>query len=285
MPHTDPEVLALRAVGRVAGTAADDDHIATCADCRAEAARLSEVVATARHDKQAVHLAQPPDRVWERIAAAAGIPAAAGALAVPGPASGGTAGEPASGLAGQAADGAGDLPRPRPPAARLSRLTGRRGARSGVPRRRRGLLAAGAAGLVIGAGAAAAAAGLANTPGPAMVSQTALRPLPQFPQWKAASGTAVMRAAASTRQLDVTLNAPSRPGFYEVWLLGRDGVSMISLGDLSAAHTGAFTIPAGTNLQFYSRVDISLQPFNGSPVHSKASVVRGTLPAGADGQS
>ena len=48
-----------------------------------------------------------------------------------------------------------------------------------------------------------------------------------------------------------TLHAPRRPGFYEVWLLARDGISMISLGDLNAGHTGTFTVPPGTDLRDY----------------------------------
>jgi anti-sigma-K factor RskA len=63
-----------------------------------------------------------------------------------------------------------------------------------------------------------------------------------------------------------------------VWLLGRDGTSMISLGDLDATNNGTFTLPAGVDLQFYSRIDVSLQPFNGSTQHSGTSVVRGSLP-------
>ena len=45
---------------------------------------------------------------------------------------------------------------------------------------------------------------------------------------------------------------------------------MISLGDLNAGHTGTFVIPPGTDLSNYSRIDISLQPFNGSTQHSKS---------------
>ena len=105
-----------------------------------------------------------------------------------------------------------------------------------------------------------------------------LSPLPQFPQWQGAAGTAVMRATASQQLMVVTLHAPRQPGFYEVWLLARDGVSMISLGDLNAGHTGTFVIPPGTDLHNYSRIDISLQPFDGSTQHSKTSVVRGSLP-------
>ena len=99
-----------------------------------------------------------------------------------------------------------------------------------------------------------------------------------------AAGTAVMRATASQQLMAVTLHAPRQPaGFYEVWLLARDGVSMISLGDLNASHTGTFVVPPGTDLRNYSRIDISLQPFNGSTRHSGTSVVRGSWPAAALG--
>jgi anti-sigma-K factor RskA len=87
-----------------------------------------------------------------------------------------------------------------------------------------------------------------------------------------------MESGSAGRQLKVALHAPRRPGFYEVWLLARNGVSMISLGDLGPGHTGRFAMPPGVNLANYSRIDISLQPFNGSTLHSKVSVVRGALP-------
>jgi anti-sigma-K factor RskA len=111
-----------------------------------------------------------------------------------------------------------------------------------------------------------------------VIGRTALRPLAQFPQWKGASGIAVMERTASGRQLKVSLRAPARHGFYEVWLLATDGVKMISLGDLDHSRNGLFTMPPGVDLQLYTRVDISLQQFNGNPVHSAISVVRGTLP-------
>jgi len=117
----------------------------------------------------------------------------------------------------------------------------------------------------------------------AVVAEIALRPLAQFPQWRAAAGTAVLRNTPAAQQLAVSVTVPARAGFYEVWLLGQDGTSMISLGDLGAAHAGTFTLPAGVDLRFYSRVDVSLQPFNGSTVHSAVSVVRGSMPAAATG--
>ena len=246
MSHTDPVILALRALGETAGTADDTGHAESCTHCRAELARLMEVVDLARHGDPGEHLEKPPPQVWDRIAAAVGADPAA------------------------------------PPAGRRSR------ARRGIlARRPRGRLAAGlaglAAGLIIGIGSTAGVAQLTQAPATRVVAQIELNPLPEFPQWQDATGTALMRATASQQVIVVTLHAPPRPGFYEVWLLARDGISMISLGDLNAGHTGTFTVPPGVDLRDYSRIDVSLQPFNGSTQHSKTSVVRGSLPAAALG--
>jgi Anti-sigma-K factor rskA len=257
VPHTDPEFLALRALGENAGGAEADAHILGCPVCRAELSRLAEVTAIARSDGSPAPLQEPPAGLWDRIAAeVADSP------------------QPSPRQVGRAAAGADAWPGE---GERGQEIAGRR---SGSRRRMRLRLAvAAAAGIVIGAGAAVGANQLASSvPAARAVAQVSLRPLPQFPQWRGASGTAVLRSSSATLALDVSLRAPDRSGFYEVWLLGRDGVSMISLGDLPDAHTGTFSIPPGTDLRFYSRIDVSLQPFNGSPVHSKASVVRGSLP-------
>lgn len=280
--HTDPEVLALWALGESAGSAAEQEHQAGCADCRVELAQLKDVVGIARDDGP-MQLEQPPAGLWDQIAAAAGV-----AEPLPAPALQMLQPDDGRERAAQAADGGnsanggrlGPEPRIAQPAPGAGAARPQRGNRG----RMRGRVAiAAAAGIIIGAGAAVGVSRLASTPAPAAVAVASvqLRSLPQFPQWRDASGTAVMRLASATRTLDVTLSAPSKQGFYEVWLLGRDGVSMISLGDLSSSRTGSFTIPPGTDLEFYSRIDVSLQPFDGSTVHSKTSVVRGSLPAAA----
>jgi hypothetical protein len=252
--HTDPTILALRALGEQAGAAADDAHAETCAQCRAEQARLAEIVAVARAEGPA-ELETPPPQVWDRIAAAVAndAPAAPVVPVVP------------------------VVPVP-PAAANGARL------RRTVRRNRLVTAMAGlAAGLIIGIGGTIGVAQLTSAPATRVVAQVQLSPLPQFPQWQGSSGTAVMRSSASQRVITVTLDAPPRPGFYEVWLLARNGVSMISLGELNADHTGTFTIPPGTDLRNYSRIDVSLQPFNGITVHVRTSVVRGSLPAAALG--
>jgi hypothetical protein len=263
--HTDPEILALRALGETAGTAHDAEHAGTCPRCRAELARLTEVVQLARGEGAGERLQAPPPQVWERIAAAAG----ADSVPVPVPVSPTVAA--ANGTSAPA------VPRIRPGRAL------RRGRPHGPRRRLATGLAGLAAGLIIGIAGTAGIVQLTQAPATRVVAQIALSPLPQFPQWQDAAGTAVMRATASQQLMAVTLHAPRQPGFYEVWLLARDGVSMISLGDLNAGHTGTFIIPPGTDLHNYSRIDISLQPFDGSTQHSKTSVVRGSLPAVALG--
>jgi hypothetical protein len=53
----------------------------------------------------------------------------------------------------------------------------------------------------------------------------------------------------------------------------------LAVGVLDAKHHGLFQIPTGLDLGSYPYVDVSLQPFNGSPLHSTNSVVRGSLHA------
>lgn len=263
--HPDPEILVLQALGDPAGDTPGDDHVQTCPQCRGELARLIQVVGVARQAGPE-QLDQPPPQVWERIAAAVGDgqgPLLADRGQDPVPVDGGRGSVPAD--PGRAAASAGPGENVPARARRRRRLTA--------------ALAGLAAGLIIGIGGTAGIAHLAASPAPRVIAQVQLSPLPQFPQWRGAAGTAVMRATGGQPVIAVTLQAPQRPGFYEVWLLARNGVSMISLGDLNASHTGTFTVPPGTDLRNYSRIDVSLQPFDGSTVHVKQSVVRGSLPA------
>jgi hypothetical protein len=306
--HTDPEILALRALGETAGTDRDDEHAATCARCRAEQARLTELVSLARTGGAPEPLVTPPPRVWDQIAAAV----AEGGSAAAAPAALATSEAHGSNGAAQRVNGNGSQdgtgnqdgrpaePGPAEPGAveaspveagpvEAGPAEHGHGGRSlrGQRRKLAGVVAGLAAGLIIGIGGTAGVVQLTKAPPTRTVAHVELTPLPQYPQWQGSSGTAVMQTSGGQQEMAVTLVAPVRSGFYEVWLLARDGVSMISLGELNADLTGTFTIPAGTDLRNYSRIDISLQPFDGSTAHAKASVVRGSLPATAlaDGRS
>jgi hypothetical protein len=274
--HVDPETLALLALGE-AGVQGPDPHLSSCPVCQDELRQLSDVVSLARETDGNYGLVDPPADLWARIAAETGLEgnpdAQAGAVPLgtvqtdPSPAGPSSPARPSS---------TGDTGPPP-------------GAPTALPRRPhqhwwQQPIAAAVAALIVGAGAALGVQHFRSTPaaaGPpaaAVIGRIALHPLAQFPQWKSASGIAVMERTASGRQLKVSLRAPARHGFYEVWLLATDGVKMIALGDLNHSHNGFFTIPPGVDLHLYTRVDISLQPFNGNPVHSASSVVRGTLP-------
>jgi Anti-sigma-K factor rskA len=208
---------------------------------------------------------------------AGSVPSQAGSVPSQAGSAPGQAGS-APGQAGSAPGQAGSVP------GRAVSVPGRAVSARGRRRPRRRVVAglAGlAAGLIIGVGGTAGVIQLTGSPAPRVIAEIRLNPLPQFPQWQGAAGIAVMRATAGQPVIAVTLQAPARPGFYEVWLLARNGVSMISLGDLNAGHTGTFSVPPGTDLRNYSRIDVSLQPFDGSTVHAKDSVVRGSLPPAA----
>ena len=218
-------------------------------------------------------LQAPPPQLWDRIAAAVGTSPTLNAR----------------GLNGSATPPAPTIPAEPAGSEALTAPEGGRGSRPGHPRlawprgRLASALAGLAAGVIIGIGGSIGVAQVSQEPPDRVVARIERSPLPQFPQWQGATGTAVMRSTASQQEIVITLRAPARPGFYEAWLLARDGVSMISLGDLSAEHTGTFTVPSGVDLRDYSRIDISLQPFDGTTQPSKASVVRGSLPPAALG--
>jgi hypothetical protein len=245
MAHYDPTTLALLALGESGVTDDDGVHLTGCRDCRREVAELADVAATGRATTQDDLPEPAPDVVWQRILSdiAPATDNHADAEAVP--------------------------------------VEERRAVVTSIRSRRRSaaLLAAAAAlvGLLVGVGATYAAT---RTPSPPPVagSQIVLQPLDAL----AAHGTAALdESAGGQRTLTVTVTGlPTVPGtFYEVWLMNATPQRLLSLGVLDAGHGGVFQIPAGLDLSRYPVVDISLQPFNGSPAHSGNSAVRGTLPA------
>lgn len=242
MAHVDPEILAMLAVDGAAGSVHDIEHVASCPSCAAELRSLSDIAAMAASAGLGAEfrVESPPGAVWERISAQLGLTEIAKE----------------------------QVPhQQRPPRLR------------GIMAIRRPMAIAAAA-LIVGAAAAVTVQDLtARPPLTRTIARITLRPLPEFPQWHAASGTAELEQGTAGKLLKVTIRATAKTGYFEVWLLGRNGSSMISLGDLNSRQTGRFSLPPGVNLGFYSRIDVSLQPFNGSTLHSKSSVVRGSLPA------
>jgi len=67
--------------------------------------------------------------------------------------------------------------------------------------------------------------------------------------------------------------------FYEVWLLeiDKDGelVDLVSIGKVNS--DGSYEIPAGTDVDVFSTLDVSLEPDDGNDSHSGNSVLRGEV--------
>jgi len=137
-------------------------------------------------------------------------------------------------------------------------------------------LAAAIVGVLAGAGAVLgwqAVTGDDPAGDPALVAQAALDPLPD----RSATGVARVVDDADRRRLVIDLDpAESVDGYLVVWLLKPDVSGMVSLGVL-AGDTVELDIPDGLDLDTFSVVDVSVEPFDGDPTHSGDSLVRGAL--------
>ena len=71
--HTNPEVLALLALGEDSATAAERDHVASCDTCTGEVAELAHLAGVGRAVQDAAPLDTPRPEVWERIRAEIGF--------------------------------------------------------------------------------------------------------------------------------------------------------------------------------------------------------------------
>jgi hypothetical protein len=268
VPHYDDETIALLAL--VEAHAANDNayHLSTCAQCRDSVDELRAVVSVGRELESSDTTVAPPPMVWSRIV---------DELA----------------LVGGDAQQASDMPQTSPvvgvapidsrpsgvPEAQVVSLESKR--RQSPMSRLFSLGVAAAVGLVLGAGGMWA---LGRSPSqvqpvqPVQLASASLAAL-DIPD---TNGTAVLQVkSANQRALTVNVsNLPLEAGkFYEVWLMDPLDKNLVALGVLGVDGHGAYVVPAGLDLTQYTAVDVSLQPFNGSPLHSSVSAVRGIMKA------
>ena len=243
MTHLDPDRLADLALGNDEPlTGAEEEHLDGCAECRDELAQLSRIAELSRHPEELAQV--PADAIWQSIQ---------GQLASQAPAPARTE------VAAQ--------PPPSPPAAsELPRRT---------PRPRSWLLVAAAAvvGLIIGVGVTT----VAVRDRVEVTSSTALEALPG----QTGQGTAELVSDRGRGELRVQIDAPLTPDRYrEVWLINTDGQRMYPLGVLPDDGKATYPLPPALagQLQGFNIVDVSIEPYDGNPAHSRESQVRGTLP-------
>ncbi|WP_306231277.1 anti-sigma factor [Agrococcus beijingensis] len=260
MQHLPDDALAALALGE---QPAPDEaaHLKACLACHDEVASLRAAAAHYRHVDVAP--LPTPAGVWERIAAEiAAEPGLAGAAAAVDAGVGAAAGDAAAG-------------EPRPADAPVTSID--------VARRRRrrfsagALIAACAASAAVAATAAVLVVAQLNGPAPsANVAQAVLDPLgPLAPTVTSARAEVVEQDGQ--RLLIVDADAlPQVDGYLDVWLLDAQAQQMVSLGVMDRAQT-RLALPADLDLAAYPIVDVSIEPYDGDPTHSGASIWRGAL--------
>jgi hypothetical protein len=263
--HSDPEILAMMAMGEPDILLADELHVQECAECLDELNSLMRVATLARSGSPLdLPLDAPGPAVWGSISRTLGL----AADVMPAPF------ETAALFA--APDPATSPPPVATPSSAGPSTPGHRARR----RRRRWIapILSGALAVVVATGAILIAtntfAPKTVTPKPTILAEANLKALPG---WAGSSGEAILEKTGSGRQVVVTVSeSRNAPGYREVWLISSDLTKLISVGVLEGT-TGIFTIPTDVTIADYPILDVSSEMPDGNPAHSGDSIVRGTL--------
>lgn len=266
--HTNPETLALLALGEDVATTDERQHVATCPDCSLELIELERLTDLGRTAGDEPGLTRPSPQVWDRIHAELGftgdLPAGDTIQLSPlpvGPIVTRTiTPEPESFTS--------DRPERD---TTVTPLEPRRARRS---RSLRLMAVAAVLALVAGIGIGLGIERL-RQPSETVI---ATGQLVAFPNWAGSNGTAEVETDANgNRTLVVTLET-SRPGEnLTVWLMDPANGKLQTMGSIVDGH-GRYSINPGLSLQEFPAVDVSDEPLNdGNPAHSGNTVVRGDL--------
>jgi anti-sigma-K factor RskA len=244
--HTNPDLLALLALGEDVAAEEDSVHISGCPDCRAEIEAFAAAAGSARRAGETTLVAPRPE-VWQQISRELRLhdpSTAAAEVAAP-------VASPV-GLAG-----------PGEPAG------------SGRVRLAAFVLAAALA-LAVGIGLGANLDRV--TPGEREVAAV---PLNALPGWSGSSGRAAVEEDSEGNRVLVVEIDSSQPasGPREVWMTTSSAEPMIAMGYLDEDGKGRFQILPSVDLREFQLIDISQEPEGDRDFrHSGRSMLRGKLP-------
>lgn len=278
--HPDPDSLALHALGEPALTSVDLTHIEGCPECAESLAALRDTVDVVRGGAQEPLSPVPvPDRVWAGVSSTLGLPADLRPRPLDAPATAGGRTSLAAGTGGPH-DGSGhDDPRydasthDAPAATELAARRDRR--------RWAGVLAVAASAVLVAAVGTVAVQRAGEEP-PVVLATSQLLEFGAGEGTGAGGSARLLASEGTARDLELRLTGLETPddGYLEAWLIDPEQGAVVSLGtvDLQAEDI-RFTVPEGLDPVAYSVVDVSVEPYDGDPTHSGASLVRGTFDA------
>ena len=264
--HTNPEILALVALGEPdAASAADLGHIEQCQTCAREVTELGNLTRVGRTISDHFTLETPSPQVWDRIRAQLGFSDEFSSdLVPPGTKSDDSASTPTSPAVVAT-----------PPTSTVAPAD--RNHLDVPPRRKRRVLS-----LVLAA-VLALLAGVVGTLAwqqlrPLSETVLASAPLDALPDWTGATGEATLEEDATGRKILVVTMVTPRPvdGIQQVWLIDRDVSGMIPIGQLTSP-VQRFPLASDVDVSKFPVVDVSVQPPDGTVQHSGNSIVRGVL--------
>ncbi|WCN82686.1 anti-sigma factor [Micromonospora sp. LH3U1] len=275
MQHLEHDRLVFLALGESEADNGESTHLGTCAHCRLELATLQRVAGLGAETQGLTDLPDPPEHVWQGIAAQVRAAEALPSLTetrrqqVPEQISTATAvrapGTTVESTTGTTAESS------------VSRLDSARRSRRGRGWSRwatSAVTAAAAAAVgVVGTVSVLRPDDPAPTPTQVVVASAPLAAYGSTPP--AAKGDARI---LQDGQLHLHVaNLPSVPGYYEVWLINPTTMKMFSVGTLGGGSDALLPLPPNVDLKSYSVVDVSAEQFDNNTRHSGDSLLRGTL--------
>jgi anti-sigma-K factor RskA len=282
--HTNPEVLALLALGEDVGSPAERHHVTSCPACSEEVAELARIADVGRSSPTSDPLSAPSPEVWRRISAELGFASPGYAVTTTPehrPASlptGATevrtrtihahSNDPDTFDPDQRDPGEQSPPFERPNAPARQRVS--------AGRRFVALALAAAVALVAGIGIGIGYERRVAAPQDRVIASAELRPLPRY---AGASGTAEVTAdGRGGRELIVRMStATPVNGTVSVWLMDSKGAPTL-MGEMK---NGEARLPIQRGMSLFERptVDVSDEPVDdpNPSGHDGTSILRGVL--------
>jgi hypothetical protein len=242
--HTNPELLALLALGEDVGNADDREHLRNCPECSREVAELAKLAGIGRSAGAEDLLMPPAPQVWDRVRAELGF-----------------ADSPAlerTEITDQPAASVSPLPVPDSRPARGLRW----------------MALAAVLALITGFGIGTGWQQL-RQPSQTVIAKADLKAFPKYP---GSSGSASITIDEDGNKfLVVKISTPDKVQDLQVWMISSAGKGMRAMGFIDSGGE-PLPLPRDMSLVQFPIVDVSDEPLNdANPAHSGNTVVRGTL--------